>query len=85
MPDDRNWFIAERSEALATLMLTAIPDVSVQNENEQDDGVDLLVARKEPGKSASRQSMSCGSESTGARCGTTRSWAQSDLHSLTSV
>ena len=27
MPEDRNWFITERSEALATLMLTSRSDL----------------------------------------------------------
>jgi hypothetical protein len=38
------WFVIERSEALAGLLLTSRADVSVQKEYPQDDGVDLLVA-----------------------------------------
>jgi hypothetical protein len=44
MPEDRNWFITERSEALASLMLTSRSDLSVRSENPQDDGVDFVVA-----------------------------------------
>ena len=47
MPDDRNWFITERSEALASLMLTSRSDLSVRTENPQDDGVDFVVALNE--------------------------------------
>lgn len=42
--DDRNWFITERSEALASLMLTSRADVTVTSESRKDDGVDLVVA-----------------------------------------
>ena len=49
MPEDRNWFIAERSEAMASLMLTSRNDVSLRAEKTQDDGVDFVVALKEPG------------------------------------
>jgi hypothetical protein len=45
MPDnDRNWFVTERSDALASLMLTSRPDVVVKSENRQDDGVDIVAA-----------------------------------------
>lgn len=44
---DQNWFIEERSDALASLMLTSRPDLSVRRENKQDDGVDLVVGLKE--------------------------------------
>jgi hypothetical protein len=44
MPEDRNWFITERSEALASLMLTSRTDLSVRSENPRDDGVDFVVA-----------------------------------------
>ncbi len=37
------WFIAERSEALAGLLLTSQPDVHVRNERKHDDGVDFFV------------------------------------------
>jgi hypothetical protein len=48
MPEDnRNWFISERSEALASLLLTSRPDLSVRKENNQDDGVDFVVALRE--------------------------------------
>lgn len=48
MPDqNRNWFISERSDALASLMLTSNPDLSIRRENEQDDGVDLVVGLKD--------------------------------------
>jgi len=48
MPEDRNWFITERSEALASLMLTSRDDVSLRTEREQNGGVDFVVALKEP-------------------------------------
>jgi hypothetical protein len=38
------WFVVERSEALAGLLLTSRDDVRVQNERKLDDGVDFLVA-----------------------------------------
>jgi hypothetical protein len=48
MPEDnRNWFIRERSDALASLILTSRPDVSVQGKDNLDDGVDLVVGLKE--------------------------------------
>jgi Domain of unknown function (DUF4365) len=37
------WFVRERSEALAGLLLTSRDDVRVQNERKLDDGVDFLV------------------------------------------
>lgn len=37
------WFVVERSEALAGLLLTSRDDVQVQNERKLDDGVDFLV------------------------------------------
>jgi hypothetical protein len=37
------WFVVERSEALAGLLLTARDDVQVQKERKRDDGVDFLV------------------------------------------
>ena len=48
MPEDRDWFITERSEALASLILTSRSDLNVRSENKQDDGVDFVVALKEP-------------------------------------
>lgn len=45
--DNRNWFIAERSEALASLLLTSRTDLSIRKENKQDGGVDFVVALKE--------------------------------------
>jgi len=42
--NDRNWFITERSEALASLMLTSRSDVAVESENKKDDGADFVVA-----------------------------------------
>src|SRR5688572_28886297 len=53
MPDDRNWFIHERSDALASLLLSSRPDLTVQREREQDDGVDFFVALKEPDNTVS--------------------------------
>jgi hypothetical protein len=45
MPDVKEpWFVIERSEALAGLLLTSRADVSVQKKYERDDGVDFLVA-----------------------------------------
>src|SRR5579885_2948909 len=38
------WFVVERSEALAGLLLTSRDDVRVQKERKRDDGVDFLVA-----------------------------------------
>jgi len=37
------WFVVERSEALASWLLTSRKDVRVRNEKKNDDGVDLLV------------------------------------------
>jgi hypothetical protein len=37
------WFVVERSEALAGLLLTSRDDVRVQKESKLDDGVDFLV------------------------------------------
>jgi len=37
------WFVVERSEALAGLLLTSRNDVRVQKEHKLDDGVDFLV------------------------------------------
>jgi hypothetical protein len=37
------WFVLERSEALASWLLTSRKDVRVRRENMRDDGVDLLV------------------------------------------
>ena len=37
------WFVIERSEALAGLLLTSRDDVSIEKEYKQDDGVDFLV------------------------------------------
>lgn len=37
------WFVTERSEAIAGLLLTSRQDVSVRTERKRDDGVDLLV------------------------------------------
>ena len=42
--EDRNWFITERSDALASLMLTSRPDVTVKSGNKEDDGVDIVAA-----------------------------------------
>lgn len=48
MPTEKiPWFISERSEALAGLLLTASKDVSVRGEEKNADGVDLLLAVKE--------------------------------------
>ncbi len=48
MSEDRNWFITERSEALASLILTSRIDLSVRSKNPQDDGVDFVVASLSP-------------------------------------
>jgi hypothetical protein len=37
------WFVAERSEALAGLLLTSRDDVRVQTERKLEDGVDFLI------------------------------------------
>jgi len=37
------WFVVERSEALAGLLLTSRDDVRVQKERKLDDGVDFVV------------------------------------------
>src|SRR5579883_354858 len=37
------WFVVERSEALAGLLLTSRGDVRVQQERKLDDGVDFLI------------------------------------------
>ena len=44
------WFVVERSEALAGLLLTSRNDVRIQSEKKQDDGVDFLVAVDEEGE-----------------------------------
>ena len=45
MPEDsRNWFIGERSEALAGLLLTSKKNLRVRREEQRDDGSDFLVA-----------------------------------------
>src|SRR5258707_5702814 len=41
------WFVVERSEALAGLLLTSRKDVEVRSENKKDDGVDFLLAVNE--------------------------------------
>jgi hypothetical protein len=41
------WFVGERSEALAGLLLTSRKDVIVLSEEKQDDGVDFLAAVSE--------------------------------------
>lgn len=38
------WFVVERSEALAGLLLTSRDDVHVLKEDRQDDGMDFLVS-----------------------------------------
>lgn len=44
MPDTKEpWFVLERSEALAGLLLTSRPDVHVHQEHKRDDGVDFWV------------------------------------------
>jgi hypothetical protein len=43
MPNDKDWFIRERGEALAALLLTSRDDVHVRRQKERTDGVDLLV------------------------------------------
>jgi hypothetical protein len=41
------WFVVERSEALAALLLTSRSDVEVRSKKRQDDGVDFLLAVNE--------------------------------------
>jgi len=41
------WFLADRSEALAGLLLTSRNDLQVHNEKKKDTGVDFLVSVKE--------------------------------------
>jgi Domain of unknown function (DUF4365) len=41
------WFVVERSEALAGLLLTSRDDVDVQSERKKEDGVDFLLSVKE--------------------------------------
>ena len=44
MPNEKEpWFVIDRSEALAGLLLTSREDVRVRSENKKDDGVDFLV------------------------------------------
>jgi len=44
MPSTKEpWFVADRSEALAGLLLTSRGDVRVRKERKHDDGVDFLV------------------------------------------
>lgn len=47
MPNENKWFVRERSEALASLLLTARDDVIVRSERERDCGADLIVELKE--------------------------------------
>ena len=48
--DKAPWFVVERSEALAGLLLTSRNDVRIQSKKRQDDGVDFLVAVDEEGE-----------------------------------
>ena len=49
MPDEKDlWFVTERSEALAALLLTNEKDVQVMLQRKKDDGVDLLVGLDSP-------------------------------------
>jgi hypothetical protein len=44
MPNEKEpWFVIDRSEALAGLLLTSREDVHVRSEFKNDDGVDFLV------------------------------------------
>lgn len=44
MPNTKEpWFVVERSEALAGLLLTSRSDILVQGERKLDDGVDFVV------------------------------------------
>jgi hypothetical protein len=44
MPNDKEpWYVLDRSEALAGLLLTSRQDVRVVSEQKKDDGVDFLV------------------------------------------
>lgn len=45
--DNREWFIRERSEALASLFLTSRKDVHVRSEEGRDNGADLFVELQE--------------------------------------
>jgi hypothetical protein len=44
------WFVSERSEAFAGLLLTSRKDVRIQSKNETEGGVDFLVAVDEEGE-----------------------------------
>ena len=48
------WFVIDRSEALAKLLLTSREDVQIQSQHKHDAGVDLLVALNPRGRSSSR-------------------------------
>jgi hypothetical protein len=50
MPDQKDWFIRERSEALASWLLTKRSDVAVRREEGRDSGADLIVELKEGDK-----------------------------------
>src|SRR5262249_9382063 len=48
MPTEKApWFVIERSEALAGVVLTSRKDLAIQREIEHEDGVDFLVAATE--------------------------------------
>jgi Domain of unknown function (DUF4365) len=48
MPTEKvPWFVVDRSEALAGLLLTSRKDVEVRGEKKKDDGVDFLLAVNE--------------------------------------
>ena len=53
MPHDQDWFIRERSEALATVLLTSRDDIRVHSQREVDQGADLFVELKDPGEQVS--------------------------------
>jgi hypothetical protein len=54
---DRNWFITERSEALASLLLTSRDGVGVHREMKHEDGVDLLVTLEDDSESVHTRSI----------------------------
>lgn len=47
--DQKKWFIQERSEALAALLLTERPEFTLVKEQPSDNGADFIVGVKESG------------------------------------
>jgi len=53
--ENRNWFVGERSEALASILLRSQGDIRIVEERDADEGVDFLVDVNQ----ASRAPLQC--------------------------